>query len=103
LARRGGQVANDEASAPTRLDKWIWYARFQRTRETCARLIRDGHVRVNGRRIIQPGASVAPGDVLTLALPGRTLVVQILAIADRRGDAAAGQALYRIVEPGARA
>jgi ribosome-associated heat shock protein Hsp15 len=82
-----------------RLDKWLWFARFQRAREACATLVRDGRVRINSRRVTQPGADVAPGDVLTLALPGRTIVVEILAIAERRGDSAAGQALFRIIEP----
>lgn len=99
MARRGS--SSDEASqAETcRLDKWVWFARFQRAREACADLIRKGHVRINGRRVSQPGALVRIGDVLTLALPGKTIVVCIVSLAERRGGAGEAAALYRIVEP----
>jgi ribosome-associated heat shock protein Hsp15 len=95
-ARRSGEVAPAEAGL--RLDRWIWFARFQRSREACAELIRKGHVRVNGRRVSQPGADIGIGDVLTLALPGRTLVVEVTALAERRAGAEAGASLYRVIE-----
>lgn len=81
-----------------RLDRWIWFARFQRSREACADLVRAGRVRLNGRRVQRPGVAVAPGDILTLALPGRTLVVEVLALAERRGGAEDAARLYRLVE-----
>lgn len=104
MARGRGASGRDAAQAEPadaiRLDKWLWFARFQRARESCAELVRKGHVRVNGRRVTQPGASVGIDDVLTLALPGRTLVVRIRDIAERRGDAEAGAALYDVIAPG---
>ncbi len=97
---RGGKIPaqqdKDEAD-DLRLDKWIWFARFQRSREACADLVRAGRVRINGQRVVKPGAFIAVGDVLTLALPGRTMVVEVLALAQRRGDADAAQALYRMI------
>lgn len=97
---RGGKIRaqqdTDEAD-DLRLDKWIWFARFQRSREACADLVRAGRVRINGQRVVKPGAFIEPGDVLTLALPGRTVVVEVLALAQRRGDADAAQALYRMI------
>lgn len=97
MARRS-TVADEAAPATIRLDKWIWFARFQRARETCAELVRKGHVRVNGRKVNQPGASIQIGDVLTLALPGRTIVVEVLAIAEKREGADSASFLYRFVE-----
>lgn len=96
MARRGGRTDDVEDATPDaiRLDKWIWFARFQRARETCADLVRKGHVRVNGRKITQPGASIRIGDVLTLALPGRTIVVEVMATAEKRGNAEDGAMLY---------
>ena len=82
-----------------RLDKWIWFARFQRSREACAELVRGGHVRVNARKVMQPGSFVRVGDVLTLALPGKTLVVTIIGLAERRADAGAAARLYSPREP----
>lgn len=107
MGRRGTALPHTSArdGAPSadagtiRLDKWIWFARFLRQREACQELIRDGHVRVNGRRVTQPGGSARRGDVLTLALPGRTLLVEIVATAEKRGDAAEAAALYRVIEP----
>jgi ribosome-associated heat shock protein Hsp15 len=81
-----------------RLDRWIWFARFQRSREACADLVRAGRVRVNGRRVQRPGTAIGPGDILTLALPGQTLVVEVIALAQRRGAADEAQRLYRLVD-----
>lgn len=100
MARRGSSsVVQPEDATTCRLDKWIWFARFQRARETCAELVRKGHVRINGRKVNQPGAFVRIGDVLTLALPGRTLLVQVLSMAERRGAAEEAGTLYRVIEP----
>ena len=100
--RRGNH--EDDRDAPSgdgtlRLDKWIWFARFLRSREACAGLVRDGYVRVNARKVTQPGSFVRVGDVLTLALPGKTLVVTIIGLAERRADAGAAARLYSPREP----
>ncbi|MCZ8184326.1 MAG: RNA-binding S4 domain-containing protein [Beijerinckiaceae bacterium] len=98
---RGSRPSDSEEAAEAddlRLDRWIWFARFQRSREACADLVRAGRVRLNGRRVQRPGAAVAPGDILTLALPGRTIVVEVLALAERRGGAEDATRLYRVVE-----
>ena len=102
MGRRGSSHepdAGDSTGIGTlRLDKWIWFARFQRAREACAELVRKGHVRVNGRRIRQPGSIVRIGDILTLALPGETRVVEVMSLAERREGSGAAAALYRILE-----
>ena len=62
-----------------RLDKWLWFARFARTRPAAVRLVEDGHVRIASKRVENPALGVKPGDVLTLALPHATLVVRVTA------------------------
>ena len=95
----GRRQETDEAqgSAPParqRIDLFIWHARFLRTRSAAAELVRKGHARVNALRVTQPGHSLKPGDVLTLALPGRTWIVRVDAFAARRGSAEEAQRLY---------
>lgn len=85
-----------------RLDKWLWFARFARTRGLAARLVEDGHVRVDGRRIANPSHGLKSGDVLTLALPHATLVVRLLDLGARRGPYEQARLLYEDLDAGAR-
>jgi ribosome-associated heat shock protein Hsp15 len=94
----GRGTARDEAPERLRLDKWIWFARFQRARERCAELVRSGYVRINGRRETAPGAFVKVGDVLTIALPGHTEVVRITALGTERGEAGSEERLFLRLE-----
>ncbi len=80
-----------------RLDKWLWFARFAKTRSAAARLVEDGHVRVEGRRVEQPAHGLKPGDVLTLALPHATVVVRLHELGTRRGPYEEARLLYEIV------
>ena len=68
-----------------RLDKWLWFARVARTRVLAARLVTEGHVRMNARRIETPARGVGPGDVLTIALERRVRVLKVVASGTRRG------------------
>jgi ribosome-associated heat shock protein Hsp15 len=77
-----------------RLDKWLWFARFAKTRSLAAKLVDQGFVRVNGARAAAPAKQVAPGDVLTVAAPHVTAVVRILAPGERRGPAPEARTLY---------
>ena len=82
-----------------RLDKWLWQARFFKSRSLAARIVSDGGVRVDGTRIVKPARAVAPGETLTFA-QGRTVrVIRILALATRRGPAAEAQSLYEDLAP----
>lgn len=81
-----------------RLDKWLWFARFARTRPMAVRLVEDGHVRVSGKRVENPALGLKPGDVLTLALPHATLVVRVTAFAPRRGSYEQAQTLYEVLD-----
>jgi ribosome-associated heat shock protein Hsp15 len=77
-----------------RLDKWLWYARFARTRTLAAKLVESGHVRVNGQRQTNPAKGIAVGDVLTVAAPHATKAVRVLDLGERRGPATEAQELY---------
>jgi ribosome-associated heat shock protein Hsp15 len=84
-----------------RLDKWLWCARFLRARTDCARLAEQGGLRINRLPTDKAHAKLRPGDVLTLPLHGRVLVIEVLALALRRGPAAEAARLYReLPEPG---
>ncbi|MGB3147002.1 MAG: RNA-binding S4 domain-containing protein [Paracoccaceae bacterium] len=78
-----------------RLDKWLWHARFAKTRTQSATLAETGHLRLNSRPVTKAAQLVGPGDVLTLVSQGRVRVVHILATGVRRGDATEAQKLYR--------
>ncbi len=78
-----------------RLDKWLWCARFMKARSDCARLVTDGLVRINRQPTEKPHARLRPGDVLTLPLRGDVRVIEVIALATRRGPAPEAQGLYR--------
>ncbi len=80
--------------AAQRIDKWLWHARFARTRGAAQQLAKSGHVRVNRDKVRDTARPVRPGDVLTLGLPGGVRVIRVLAIADRRGSFQDAQLLY---------
>lgn len=82
-----------------RLDKWLWQARFFKTRGLCAKLISAGHVRVNSQKVAKPAHSVGPGDVLTFPQARATRVIRIVEIGTRRGPAPEAQALYEDLSP----
>lgn len=77
-----------------RLDKWLWFARFAKTRSVAVRLVDDGHVRVNGRRAANAALGLKLGDVLTLALAHETVVVRLIALGSWRGPFEEAQLLY---------
>lgn len=78
-----------------RLDKWLWQARFFKSRSLSAGAIEAGHVRLNGQHVTKAAQAVGPGDVLTFAQGRAIRVVRILATGTRRGPASEAQALYR--------
>ncbi|WP_170454923.1 RNA-binding S4 domain-containing protein [Ruegeria arenilitoris] len=83
-----------DAPAKVRIDKWLWHARFFKTRSLAAKQVSGGHVRVNGDRAQKPAQTVGPGDVLTFA-QGRVIrVVQVEILGVRRGPATEARTLY---------
>jgi ribosome-associated heat shock protein Hsp15 len=84
-----------------RLDKWLWFARMARTRVLAQELIGSGYVRVDGRKVEQPSRQVGPGNVLTIALAQKVVILEILGCAERRGSYPEAQKLYRLIGPDA--
>src|SRR5665213_1414729 len=96
FAVRGPQGIDRQMSA-TRVDKWLFHARFYRTRVLAQAAAGAGKVRLNGVRVEKPAQTVRPGDILTLGKGKELLSLRILALAERRGPASHAQALYEIV------
>ena len=90
----GGQEDRDWQ----RLDKWLWCARYMKTRSDCARLVTGGMVRVNRQPTDKPHARVRVGDVVTLPLRGEVRVARVLALAARRGPSSDAKLIYELVE-----
>lgn len=85
------------ATAPVprqRLDKWLWHARFFKTRTLAAAQVAAGHVRVNGQRVTKAAQPVGPGDVLTFAQAREVRVIRVEALGQRRGPATEARSLY---------
>lgn len=82
-----------------RLDKWLWHTRLQPTRSKAAEFIRLGFARINGLRITDPAKPVKAGDVLTLALHNRTLVIRVLDLLPRRGSSPVAATAWEAVSP----
>lgn len=76
-----------------RLDRWLWTARFYRTRALAARAIDSGKIQLNGSRA-RRSKLVAAGDVLRIRKPPHEQIVVVRGLAERRGPASAAQALY---------
>ncbi|GGE19816.1 heat shock protein Hsp15 [Gemmobacter megaterium] len=77
-----------------RLDKWLWQARFFKSRSLSAAQVADGRIRINGQPVSKSATLVRPGDVLTFAQGTRIRVVRVCGTSVRRGPAAEAQMLY---------
>ncbi len=90
-------TAEDATSTASRqrLDKWLWHARVVRTRSAAAELAASGYVRINGVRAQQAAKPVIPGDVVTIALRDRVLVLEVIGFSERRGSFVEASKLYR--------
>ncbi|WP_342343812.1 RNA-binding S4 domain-containing protein [Chthonobacter albigriseus] len=69
-----------------RIDKWLWFARVVKTRPLAQALAEGGKVRVNGRKVDTAHHPVRRGDVLTIGVGSRVLVLEIVDFAERRGS-----------------
>ncbi len=89
----------DRAAASLRLDKWLWFARFARTRSLAARLCADGRVTIAGMPVLKPNHAVRIGDTLSVVQGRWRRRIVVLALAERRGPSAAARLLYAEPEP----
>ncbi len=94
--QNGGKPGPNHMETPQRqrIDKWLWHARFARTRTAAQRLARSGHIRQNRAKVTSPSRSVRLGDVLTIAQGRGVRVIEIAGFAARRGSAEIAQKLY---------
>jgi ribosome-associated heat shock protein Hsp15 len=81
-----------------RLDKWLFHARFYRTRPLAQAAAGAGRVRLNGAKVDKPGHAIKPGDVITLGRGAEVMAVRVLALAERRGPASEARNLYEILK-----
>jgi ribosome-associated heat shock protein Hsp15 len=77
-----------------RIDKWLWAARFYKTRSAATEAVLGGRVHVNGARA-KPAKDVRPGDEVVLTIGPVRRVVEVLALSEKRGPAPVAAALYR--------
>ncbi len=80
-----------------RVDKWLFHARFYKTRPLAQAACGSGRIRLNGARVEKPGAFLKLGDVLTVPFGREVVVVKVLACGERRGPAAEARLLYEIM------
>ena len=82
-----------------RIDRWLWQARFFRSRATAADQVAAGNLRVNGQRITKPGYGIGSGDVLTFAQGNHIRLIRVLELGQRRGPSQEALALYEDLDP----
>lgn len=82
-----------------RLDKWLFHARFVKTRAAAARLCEEGYVRVDGSIVEKPAALIQPGQVLTFVAGRHVRVIEMVSPGARRGPAPEARTLYRDLSP----
>lgn len=88
-----------EPAQKLRIDKWLWHARFFKTRSLAAKVVSGGKLRVNGQPISKPAYMLSASDVLTFPQADNVRVIKVLAMGERRGPAPEAQQLYEDLAP----
>lgn len=93
-----------EPNPSQRIDKWLWYARFLKSRSLATGLAESGRIRItrpgaSPDRVTRASVAVRPGDVLTFPLGHRVQVVRVVATGTRRGPAPEARLLYEDLTP----
>ena len=89
----GGGAKMKSEQAQMRLDKWLWAARFFKTRGLAQSAINGGKVHVKGQRV-KPSHAVRPGDELSVSKGPFRFIVTVVALARQRGPASVAANLY---------
>jgi ribosome-associated heat shock protein Hsp15 len=87
-------MAEYPAEERVRIDKWLWAARFFKTRSQAAQALAGGLVHVNGQRV-KPARQLGIGEELHITRGQETFLVEVIGLAERRGPAAQARLLYR--------
>ena len=99
---RADPSTGDADDGRVRFDKWLWAARFYKTRSLCVQAIDAGQARVNGDRA-KPARAMRVGESVSIRKSGIVCEVVITALSDRRGSATDAALLYRETEASAAA
>lgn len=86
-------MAANRAGGRCRVDRWLWAARFAKTRSAATELVLAGHVKVGGERV-KPGREVGAGDVVEVTLGTVRRIVVVTGVTERRGPAGVAATLY---------
>ena len=97
-ANSGGDLG-PAADPYQRLDKWLWCARFLKSRNLASKLLGAGRLRLSGKVVNKAHQLIRAGDVLTFPQGPYIRVIKVLFLADRRGPAAEAQSLYQDLQP----
>jgi len=90
------QTPNQQAQ---RIDKWLWHARFFKTRSLAQKQVVTGKIRVDTEKISSPSRKILAGNVLTITRERDIKIIEILSIADKRGPFSEAQLLYNDLSP----
>ena len=90
---------SDVAPEKLRVDKWLWYARFFKTRTLASQQVSSGHLRVNSQPIRKAGYQIKVGDILTFPKEEDIRVIEILALGEKRKGAPEAALLYNDLDP----
>lgn len=82
-----------------RVDKYLWFARFFKTRSLATKRANGGRIRINGNKIKKSSDTVRIGDILTFAQGNEIRVIRVLNLGTRRGPAQEAQSLYKDITP----
>ena len=82
-----------------RVDKYLWFARFFKTRSLATKRANAGSIRINGNKIKKSSDTVRIGDILTFAQGNEIRVIRVLNLGTRRGPAQESQSLYEDITP----
>src|SRR5690606_24981176 len=96
---KGRMSGSVEPGSGQRIDRWLWLARFLKSRTLAAALVASGKMRVNGERVVKASRLVRPGDVLTFPLGPHIRVIEVVASGTRRGPADEARGLYADLAP----
>jgi ribosome-associated heat shock protein Hsp15 len=92
-------MSEEEPAGTLRLDKWLWFTRFLKSRSLAAKLCATGRVRLSGRIVTKAHQPVRVGDVLTFPLGPHIRVIEVKALGERRGPATEARLLYADLSP----
>lgn len=92
----------EPGTARVRIDKWLWAARFFKTRQLAVQAIERGRVTVD-ETVVKPAKELRGGELLAIRISDVTWQVEVLAVSDKRGPATVARTLYRETPEGARA